>query len=112
MELYQIAVVGAVVVLLLLLARGMYLIGTGSDAEYAARAKADDVPFAKTGFGLLDYARSVRLPSVVERLEALLGRETRERTVRCSSCRHVWVHGGGGMPRCPNCKRDDVEVLD
>lgn len=106
-------VVGVIVLaFLLLLARGMYLIGSGSDAEYAARSKAADVPFARTGFALLDYARSARLPAVVERLEELLGRETRDRTVRCRSCRHVWVHAGGGQPVCSNCNSDDVEVLD
>lgn len=99
-----------VLVVALLVARGMYLIGSGTDAEYQARAKAADVPGAATGFALLDWLRTADLP-FLKRIERRLGR-TREQTVHCNACRKVWVHDTRhGRPQCPNCGTDDFDVL-
>lgn len=103
-ELWHLAVI-PVAILALLLARGMYLIGEGTDVEFDARQKAADSNVVATGFGLLDLLRSADLP--------VLGEGRNSEVYRCPSCRHTWEHTGmSGWPDCPNCGHEKTESLD
>lgn len=96
---------GIVLVIALLVARGMYVMGTGSDAEFAARQKAADSQVIGSGFFLLDWARTADLPYLGEG-------KTRQR-YRCSSCRHTWTDDRrSGWPPCPNCGDEQPEVVN
>jgi len=71
MNFWLIAVLVVVGIFALLLARGMYLIGSGSDAELEARQKmSGDV--SRTGWATLDSLRNGDVP-VVTWLEEKLG---------------------------------------
>lgn len=106
-----IVVVGVLAITIgVLVARGMWLIGQGTDAEFEARSRSTDIPFGGTGFALLDSLRTGDLP-IISRIEKLLGREVRDRTARCRSCRNVWIHpGNGGTPVCPECGCEEVKL--
>lgn len=58
--------------LALLVARGMYLIGQGGEAELQAREKAADSAVVDSGWFVLDWLREVELPTL-EWLEKKLG---------------------------------------
>jgi len=105
-------VVGALAIALLV-ARGMYLIGSGSEAEFEARQQLNGV-VGSSGWALLDGLRNAELPTVDRALE-LLGRENRVQQVRvfhCLQCRHEWTHRGGGWPSCPNCGTERTKQLE
>lgn len=92
------------VALALLLARGMYLIGQGTDAEFDARAKAADSTIIGSGFFLLDWLRTASLP--------FLGEGETQRTYRCGNCRHTFQSTQrAGWPACPNCGDEKPEVI-
>lgn len=61
-----------VVALLLLLARGAYLIGSGSKAEQRVRMQAHGSQTLRAGFQLLDGLRNAEIP-IVSALERRLG---------------------------------------
>lgn len=66
-----VAVIVAIATLALLLARGMYLIGTGSEAELEARDRMDGTT-ATTGWMTLDRLRTGDVP-IVSTIEEKLG---------------------------------------
>lgn len=94
------AVVGGVVVLILLLAaRGAYLIGQGTDAEFEARSKSSGSSVLSTGWAALDTARTY-------------GKDEQQ-AYRCPDCRHAWTdENGTGWPACPNCGNEETIQAD
>lgn len=68
----QWAIAVVVLVLAAFIARGMYLIGQGSDAELAARSKATDSRVVDSGWFLLDWLRDWDSPTL-EYIEDKLG---------------------------------------
>lgn len=62
----------SVALLAILVARGLYIIGRGSEAEMNARAMSADSTVATSGWGVLDSLRQRPMPRVAA-LEAWLG---------------------------------------
>lgn len=110
MDVATIALYGGGVVLALLLARGMYLIGTGHGAEHQARSKAVDSTVMSTGFALLDGLRNFDHPLIVK-AEQILGLERTAPTKyihkRCGSS-NVTKRGAGWY--CHECDQQTTAV--
>jgi rRNA maturation endonuclease Nob1 len=104
---------GAIALLLaLLVARGAYLLGRGTDAEYDARDKLSGSATATTGFTLLDVLRFGKLP-IVSKIEERVGRKTTSGDrARCRDCRHVWLSGQPtSQPVCPSCGGKNTRLV-
>lgn len=106
-------VVGAIVLaFLLLVARGVYVIGRGRDVEYKAREKSSSGSVGGTGFQLLDLLRYGDLP-LVSTIEEWLGRDDSDERAQCRDCRNTWVSGqASATPVCPNCGQENTRLVE
>lgn len=75
MNIIEIAVMLTIAAFLILLARGMMLIGIGSDAEHTARLRTQKSDIANAGWLTLDMLRTSD-NALLTRLDQLLGRDT------------------------------------
>jgi len=75
MNIMEITVMLTIAAILILLARGMMLIGSGSAAEHTARLSTQQSDVANAGWLTLDMLRTSTHP-VLTRLDELLGRNT------------------------------------
>lgn len=92
MDLLLILAAGIVAVLALLVARGMYLIGQGSDTELDARTKMSQDTLGSTGWSFLDMLRTTDFGPVVW-LEDRLGLDSPGERCRHHGCTQEPVPG-------------------
>lgn len=104
-------VIAIILIIAAFLARGVYVIGQGSDAELQARSASTGSTVMGSGWMLLDSLRSMQLPAL-SGLESRLGidSEPGDKVVRHNRCgtTHVVKRGSGWY--CYKCEQQTTAV--
>lgn len=101
---------GIALVLALLVARGMYVIGSGSDAEFEARNRVNPAGIGSQGFHLLDRLRNGPVPLVswIENKLGIDGTRAQQRGPSVTKFKECPTCGSrkairNGLEECPEC---------
>ena len=107
----QIVLLAIGLLLALAIARGMYLIGSGSEAEHQARSTSVGNDVLGSGWMILDSLRSSSHPAILY-IESKLGIDSNagDQSWRHNRCGSTNVEKWGSSWYCYNCDQQTADV--